>query len=95
MAIHLAHVYGQENVVLITTDTRLVNLVAKRRREIPEKTKKRLKLDRTNDVAGKDFGPNLFPEAIHIGSCPNIKLEQTLGEWPLPIKRIARIKRVG
>ena len=93
MSVHLAHIHGQENVALLTTDTRLANLVKKCRQDIPEATKEKLKLHRANDVAGKDFGPDIFPEALHLGNCSNKKLLETFGQWPLPVGNIGRVNR--
>lgn len=93
MAIHLAHVHGQEKVALFTADSRLTDLVAKCRQDIPAQTVERLKLHRAADVAGKRFGPDIFPEAVHLGRCNDATLERVLGQWPLPVGRIGRVNR--
>lgn len=91
MAIHLAHVHGQDNVVLVTADSRLTDLVQKCRQDISEQTIERLKLQDASDVAGKDFGPDIFPEALHLGRCRDVDLGRLLGEWPLPVGHVGGV----
>jgi hypothetical protein len=88
MSIHLAHVHGQNNVAILTADSRLTDLVTKCRTPISTKTVQKLKLARAQSVAGKVFGRDIFPEAIHLGKCSEAILKRTLGAWPLPVGRI-------
>jgi hypothetical protein len=69
MSIHLAHVHGQSNIAILTADSRLTDLVTKCRTPIPPRTVQNLKLARAQNVAGKAFGPDIFPEPIHLGKC--------------------------
>ena len=85
MGIHLGHLHGVENVLLATADTRLTQLVSKCRSNIPATTVERLKLARAEDVAGKRFSRDLFPEAIHIGNARVSDLQRLFGQWPLPV----------
>lgn len=85
MGIHLSHVHGVNNVVLATADTRLTQLVRKCRSDIPSQTVQRLKLDKANDVAGKSFSQELFPEATHLGNARISDLRRIFTKWPLSI----------
>jgi hypothetical protein len=93
MSIHLAHVHGQSNVALLTTDSRLAALVRKCRKPIRPRTVQKLKLARAQDVAGKTFGPDIFPEAIHLEKCSEATLTRMLGAWPLPVGRVRSVSR--
>jgi len=93
MGIHLAHVHGQENVCIVSTDNRLVNLVKKCRTEIPKETIKSLKLNKAKEIAGKKFSKEIFPRALHLGRCSEKDLKEILGGWPLPIKKHGKAKR--
>jgi hypothetical protein len=44
-------------------------------------------------VAGKAFGPDIFPEAIHLGKCSEATLKRALGAWPLPVGRVRDVYR--
>jgi hypothetical protein len=93
MSIHLAHVHGQSNIEILTADSRLTALVTKCRTPIPARTVQNLKLARAQNVAGKAYGPDIFPEAIHLGKCSEVTLERALGAWPLPIGRVRDVYR--
>lgn len=88
MSVHLAHVHGQDNVAIITADTRLAQLVDKCRSKIPSSTVKRLKLDRAHDVAGKKFSANLFPRVVHFGKAKDSELKGIFGNWPLEMPKV-------
>jgi hypothetical protein len=66
MSIHLAHVHGQNNVAILTADSRLTDLVTKCRTPISTKTVQKLKLARAQSVAGKVFGRDIFPEVYNV-----------------------------
>lgn len=85
MGIHLAHIHGQENVRILSCDNRLVKLVNKCRQPIPAETIKKLKLDRAEDIAGKKFSAQLFPKALHLGTCGIEELKEAFGKWPLDL----------
>jgi hypothetical protein len=83
MSVHLGHIHGVDNVAILSADTRLTQVVEKCRRQIRPKTVEKLKLSRAQDVAGKTFGPHIFPEALHLGRCSTRDLERLFGRWPL------------
>ncbi len=93
MGVHLAHIHGQTNVCIVTTDNRLVNLVKKCRADIPDETVKSLKLNKAKEIAGKKFSKELFPRALHLGRCSDKELKEVFGNWPLLVKRHSRAKR--
>lgn len=93
MGIHLAHIHGPDNVCIISTDNRLVNLVKKCRAKIPEETVKSLKLNKAKEIAGNKFSKDIFPRALHLGRCGESELREVLGEWPLQVQRHRKAKR--
>jgi hypothetical protein len=94
MSVHLGHIHGIDKVVLLTADTRLAQVVEKCRRKISPNTIERLKLTRAQDVAGKAFSPNIFPEAIHLSKCGKYDLARLFGRWPLPVGKISDAYRL-
>ncbi len=61
MGVQLAHIHGQDNVAVVTADTRLAKILQKCGSEIPAKTVKKLKLDRAEAVTGRPFSADIFP----------------------------------
>jgi hypothetical protein len=80
MGIHLAHIHGPDNVSIISTDNRLVNLVKKCKADIPEETVKSLKLNKAKEIAENKFTKEIFPRALHLGRCGESELRDVLGE---------------
>jgi hypothetical protein len=93
MSVHLGHIHGIDNVAILSADTRLTQVVEKCRRKISPNTVKKLKLSRAQDIAGKAFGPNIFPEALHLGKCGTRDLERLFGRWPLSVGKIDDVYR--
>lgn len=91
MGVHLGHIHGIKNVAILSADTRLTQIVVKCRREIPRRTVEKLKLSRAQDVAGKVFGAQIFPEALHLGRCNERDLKRIFGDWPLPVDKMSDV----
>ena len=85
MGIHLTHVHGAGNVVLVTSDDRLSNILRRCRSGISGETAKRLKLDVAEKITGKKFDPDLFPVPLNLKTATKGDLASALGGWPLPI----------
>ena len=85
MGIHLAHIHGPENTVIISSDKRLTDILDKCRGGLTQKTIDKLKLNIAEEVTGRPFSPSLFPKCCNLRSARKRDLEQLFGIWPLPI----------
>lgn len=85
MGIHLAHIHGSENAVIVSSDKRLTDILEKCRGGLPQKTIDKLKLNIAEEVTGRPFSAAVFPKCCNLRSMSNKELEQLFGEWPLPI----------
>jgi len=93
MGVHLAHIHGKDNVVLLSTDDRLTNILKKCCMGLSHETKKKLKLDNAESVTGKRFEPATFPRGINLKNTTKNELEATFGVWPLPVGKIPPMYR--
>jgi hypothetical protein len=85
MGIHLAHIHGPENVVLLTADDRVANIVGRCQHGIAPNTVRKLKLKIAQEVTGRTFSPALFPRSLNLKTATRTELKQVFGAWPLPI----------
>jgi hypothetical protein len=83
MAMHLSHIHGNKNTCLITTDSRMSNMLNKCKSKISRKTQERIGLDIAENVCGRPFSMNLFPEHLNLKDCTNDDLVKIFGKWPL------------
>jgi len=93
MGIHLAHIHGRENVIVVSTDDRLLNILGKCRSKIPKPTIKRLKLDEAGKLTGRPFHPDTFPDGVNLKTATDPQLKKVFGVWPLPVGRIRDVYR--
>jgi hypothetical protein len=92
---HLSHIHGRQEVCIITSDSRLAQLVIKCRRSIPKRTAEKLKLARAEEIAGKPFSKDLFPRVLNLATCTKKTLQGLFGQWPLPVQRHKKAYRWG
>lgn len=85
MGIHLAHIHGPDNVVLLTADDRIADIVGKCHKGIPANVVRKLKLEIAEDVTGRKFGPKLFPRCLNLKTATRAQLVEVFGGWPLPL----------
>jgi hypothetical protein len=85
MGIHLAHIHGPENVVLLTADDRVANIVGRCQHGIAPNTVRKLKLKIAQEVTGRTFSPALFPRCLNLKTATRTELKEVFGAWPLPI----------
>jgi len=85
MGIQLAHLHGPANVAIVTADRRIGRIVDRCRNGIPARIVRKLKLDRAQEVTGRPFSPNIFPQCLELSTCKNADLAALLGAWPLTI----------
>ena len=93
MGIHLAHIHGRDNVIVVSTDDRLLNILGKCRTTIPTPTIKRLKLDKAEKLTGRIFHPDTFPDGVNLKTATSLQLKRAFGVWPLPVGRIHGVYR--
>jgi len=83
MGIHLAHIHGRENVCILTADRRLCQILDKCKSNIGAGTIDKLKLKIAEDVCGKPFSAELFPDHLDLERCKDKDLKRVFGEWPV------------
>jgi len=93
MGILLAHIHGKDNVVILSTDDRLTNILSKCKSEIPRETISKLKLNKAKSITGRSFSTNIFPKHLNIKNCTKSELISVFGEWPLPIGKVPSVGR--
>ncbi len=93
MGIHLAHIHGPDNVAIISTDDRLINIMARCIGGIPRDTIRKLKLDKAEVITGRPFKPKIFPRYANLKSPGTLQLTELFGEWPLPVGRMPSVYR--
>lgn len=93
MGIHLAHVHGPDRVVVVSSDRRLTDVLAKCKSNIPMPTKKRLRLDRCDQLTGRTFSPSTFPEHVNLAHANTATLKKAFGTWPLPVGKVPKTYR--
>jgi hypothetical protein len=84
MGIHLVHIHGKPNVVLLTTDDRISNILGRCNQGLPAATARRLKLQRAEELTGKPFTPDTFPRCVNLKNATQNELISIFGSWPLP-----------
>ena len=93
MGIHLTHIHGSNNVVVVSSDARLCNILTKCKAGIPAGTVRRLKLNIAEEVTGKPFSPELFPACLNLKTSTNAQLAEVFGQWPLRIGKVPNVYR--
>ncbi len=79
MGIHLAHIHGKDNVVVVTADDRLSNILNKCNEGISKATIKKLKMNECKTLTGKKFCPDTFPQCINLKTATKNELSSTFG----------------
>jgi len=87
MGVHLAHIHGADNVAVVSTDKRLTDILSKCKSRISGETIRKLKLDRSEEITGRPFGPGIFPKHINLKYDGKKELQLVFGQWPLPVRR--------
>jgi hypothetical protein len=93
MGIQLSKVHGPDNVVIVSTDTRLCDVVSKCRGGLKAKVVRRLKLDIAEEVTGRPYSPSLYPRCVNLATATKWQLTEHFGQWPLPVANIGRVYR--
>jgi len=90
MGIQLVKIHGEENVVIITSDSRLADIAGICKRKIPARTIHDLKLDRTEEITGFKFKPSIFPKCLNLKTATKSELTDVFGHWPLEIDEVPK-----
>jgi len=85
MGINLAHFHGPENVCIISSDDRLIEILKKCKSKISKSTINKLKLNVAEEVTGKPFGPDIFPGHLNLKTATKKELEEIFNFWPLEV----------
>jgi hypothetical protein len=91
IGIELVRLHGQENVLLLTDDDRIYQML-QRASTIPKKTARKLGLYEAASLIGKQFARSLYPKALHLRKASQREYVAALGfteaEWN-PAKQMA------
>jgi len=93
MGVHLAKIHGSQNVVVVSSDSRLTDVLAKCKSGIPATTVKKLKLDRCEELTGVAFAPESFPGHVNLKDATVGEIRSVFGEWPLPVGKMPKVYR--
>lgn len=93
MGIHLAHIHGPENVAIVSADNRLTDILSKCKYPIKPATIRKLKLEIAEEVTGRSFSADLFPQHINLKTAKNSDLKALFGTWPLPVENVPEVYR--
>jgi hypothetical protein len=93
MGIQLAHVHGAENVVVVTADSRLTDVLDKCKAGLKPSVVRKLKFHIAERVTGRPFGVDRYPQHANLKDATNAELASTFGEWPLPVAKIGKVYR--
>jgi hypothetical protein len=85
MGIHLVHIHGRDNVILLTADDRISAIVGKCNLGLSASTIKKLKLHGAEAVTGKPFKPETFPVCLNLKTATKAELVEVFGAWPLTV----------
>ncbi|MDP6054796.1 MAG: hypothetical protein QF879_20835, partial [Candidatus Latescibacteria bacterium] len=83
MGIQFVKNRGRGNVVILTSDNRMNDILA-RVKSIINKEASKLGLIRVARDLGLTYSPDIYPEVINIAKCSDAVLRGAFGEWPLP-----------
>ncbi len=93
MGIHLVHIHGSDNVVIVSADDRLCAIVDKCRSGLNANTIAKLKLSIAEEVTGRPFSPEIFPRCLNLKRVKQAELVSTFGEWPLEVGKVSGVYR--
>jgi len=84
MGIELAKTRGRENVLLVTADRRLGDILD-RAKQIKRRSAAKLGLVRIALDLGMEYGPSIYPQVVNLATATNKELKDAFGTWPLTI----------
>lgn len=93
MGIQLAHIHGPDNVVVVSADTRLTDVLAKCKSGLKPAVVKKLKLHIAENVTGRPFKKELYPLHVNLKNATESELIAALGAWPLVVGKMPRVYR--
>jgi hypothetical protein len=83
MGMVLSRIHGRENVILLTTDGRMVKAV-ERAANMNRNTARSMGLPERATSLGYTWGPKMYPQVINLTHAADRQLKDFFGEWPLP-----------
>ena len=87
MGMHLTRIHGANNVVIVTADDRIEQIIKRCRDGIGYGVNRKLKLSEAAEFTGIPFRPESFPLVINPKSTSKTQWNKIFGEWPLPLKK--------
>lgn len=82
MGMVLTRIHGRENVVLLTTDRRMVKAV-ERATGMNQNTADSMRLPERAASLGYTWGPEMYPQVLNLTHAADRQLEDFFGDWPL------------
>lgn len=93
MGIQLAHVHGPENVVIVTADSRLTDVLDKCRTGLTPSVIRKLKLHIAERVTGRPFDRSRYPQYANLKDASKAELKAVFGSWPLAVGKVPPVYR--
>ena len=95
MGIHLVRIHGRGNVLILSADERMTDILKKCCDGLSENTARKLKLDKTEELTGRKFSPDIFPKGLNLKTATNKDLKEVFGTWPLGVdERSEKLSKV-
>lgn len=86
MGIWLVKLHGRENVAVVTKDERMAAIIGKAQR-VSTTALKKLGLHKLAYSIGLEYGPDIFPQVLHLEDDSDNHLRSFFGKWPLPVRQ--------
>jgi hypothetical protein len=80
MGIELSYIHGSENVCILSTDKRLIDVLKRCKSAISENVIKKLKFNIAEKVCGKKMSKNIFPLHLDLARCKDSDIKNIFGE---------------
>lgn len=93
MGVHLCRIHGRDNVVVVSADDRLTDILEKCCTGISKGTKKKLHLQNTEKLTGIPFEPSTFPRGVNLKTATEKELGEIFGSWPLDVGSVGSVYR--
>lgn len=93
MGVHLTRIHGRDNVVLLSSDERLTDILGKCCAGVSMSTQRKLRLEKAERLTGVPFAPDTFPRGVNLKTATKTELCEVFGTWPLDIGAVHGVYR--
>lgn len=81
MGMELVNIHGKDNVCVLSSDNRLINILKICQKGVSKKIVEKLKLSEVAErVRGKEFNKNMFPNSLDLKKCSDEDMKKIFGK---------------